>query len=180
MQPAKNSTPQSAESSFLRSVVKEISDLQDQGLVPLRARYAELFGEEAKSKNLPYLRKKIAFRLQEHMEGGLSEEALARIQELAPEGQTSGIRPAKRRILGPQNATSAPSEPRDPRLPMAGTILAREFKGFAHSVTVQEHGFTFRGRTYRSLSAVAKEITGTPWNGFLFFGLTRRGTTDGR
>lgn len=60
---------------------------------------------------------------------------------------------------------------RDPRLPAPGTVLSREHKGFEHEVEVLESGFRYRGREYRSLSAIAKEIAGTPWNGFTFFGL---------
>jgi hypothetical protein len=60
---------------------------------------------------------------------------------------------------------------RDPRLPALGTVLAREQGGKTHRVKVAATGFEYARRTYRSLSAVAKAITGTNWNGFGFFGL---------
>ena len=69
---------------------------------------------------------------------------------------------------------------RDPRLPKAGTVVSREYKGFLHEVQVLKAEFLYRGRSYQSLSAIAKEITGTPWNGFLFFGLKAKGGTHGR
>jgi len=60
----------------------------------------------------------------------------------------------------------------DPRLPMSGTILSREYKGRIISVEVRENGFEFDGKIYKSLSSIARAVTGTRWNGFLFFGLT--------
>jgi hypothetical protein len=62
---------------------------------------------------------------------------------------------------------------RDSRLPAPGTLLTRDFKGRTHVVKVLTDGFEYEGRTYRSLSAIAGEIAGTRWNGFLFFGLNR-------
>ena len=60
----------------------------------------------------------------------------------------------------------------DKRLPMPGTVLTREYKGQLLKVTVRDDGFEYDGETYRSLSAIAKEITGSHWNGYHFFGLT--------
>ena len=59
----------------------------------------------------------------------------------------------------------------DPRLPMPGTLLSREYKGRVISVEVRENGFEFDGKIYKSLSSIARAVTGTRWNGFLFFGL---------
>lgn len=165
----------------MRSLAKDIGTLQELGLAELKARYLEVYGEEARSKNLPYLRKKIAFRIQEQMEGGLSAAAKARIEELSSaEAATEPQRVEQRPPLTPVRGTSSKQEGRDPRLPKAGSSVSREFKGFVHEVQVMESEFVYRGRSYRSLSAIAKEITGTPWNGFLFFGLISRGGRDGR
>ncbi len=68
-----------------------------------------------------------------------------------------------------------PVEPRDPRLPPPGTVLRRVFEGAAHEVTVCAEGFEYDGTRYKTLSAIAQHITGTRWNGFLFFGLKKRG-----
>lgn len=164
----------------MRALAKDIGALQELGLAELRGRYMEVYGEEARSKNLPYLRKKIAFRVQEQMEGGLSSAAKDRLEELSSTEIASETQRLERR----PPLTVAPSvrrkqEGRDLRLPKAGCSISREFKGFVHEVQVLESEFIYRGRFYRSLSAIAKEITGTPWNGFLFFGLIGRGGRDG-
>jgi hypothetical protein len=171
----------SREAAVMRSLAKDIGGLQELCLPQLRSWYREVFGEEARSKNLHYLRKKIAFRVQERMERGLSVAAKNRIQELvAVELPFGPTRPARRPALKVFPGASAPPE-RDPRLPQSGSMVVREFKGFAHEVQVLESTFLYWGRSYRSLSAVAKEITGTPWNEFLFFGLTGRvGRDDDR
>ena len=65
---------------------------------------------------------------------------------------------------------------RDPRLPLAGTVLVREFGGKRHEVTIREQDVLYAGKSYRSLTGVARTITGTPWNGFRFFALTREET----
>lgn len=171
----------SREAAVMRSLAKDIGALQELGLAELRVRYLEVYGEEARSKNLPYLRKKIAFRVQEQMEGGLSVAAKARIEELSStEAATEVPRVERRPPLTPARGRSSRQQDRDPRLPKVGSSVSREFKGFSHEVQVLESEFVYRGRSYRSLSAIAKEITGTPWNGFLFFGLIGRGGGDGR
>ena len=115
------------------------------------------------------------------MEGGLSVAAKARIEELASiEAATEAPQGERRLPLTPARDKSSLQQGRDPRLPKAGSSVSREFKGFSHEVQVLESEFVYRGRSYRSLSAIAKEITGTPWNGFLFFGLIGRGGRDGR
>jgi hypothetical protein len=68
---------------------------------------------------------------------------------------------------------------RDPRLPEPGTVITREHGGVEHRVTVLEDGFEYRGERFPSLSKVARAITGTNWNGYLFFRLQRRGRTRG-
>lgn len=173
----------SKEAGVMRALAKDIGALQELGLAELRGRYLEVYGGEAKSKNLPYLRKKIAFRLQEQMEGGLSSAATARLEELSSsEAASTAMAPVRGSRRSREALTPLPTSResgRDPRLPKAGTAITREFKGFVHEVQVLEREFSYRGRSYRSLSAIAKEITGTPWNGFLFFGLIGRGGRDG-
>ena len=65
---------------------------------------------------------------------------------------------------------------RDPRLPNAGTLLKRVHGKTEHVVKVLEHDFEYKGKRHKSLSSIARQITGTSWNGFLFFGLMQRGT----
>jgi hypothetical protein len=66
------------------------------------------------------------------------------------------------------------SRPRDPRLPPVGTVIHREHDGVVHEIRALKDGFEYQGRHYTSLSTIAREITGTSWNGFLWAGLTRR------
>lgn len=165
------------EAGILRKLGQQLEALEGMVLAELRDHYRSLFGEEARSKNLPFLRKKVAYRLQEQVEGGLSPEALARIDELAPATLPEAPLRAKRGRVAPPEPK--PPKPRDPRLPEPGTVLRREYKGFSHEVEIEEDRLRYRGRTYTSLSAIAKEISGTPWNGFAFFGL-KQGKSDGQ
>jgi hypothetical protein len=72
-------------------------------------------------------------------------------------------------------ATVAPAPaPRDPRLPAVGTTLTRTFNGKDYEVEILDDGFRHDGKTWRSLSAIAKAISGTSWNGFLFWNLQTR------
>ncbi|WP_243288756.1 DUF2924 domain-containing protein [Geothrix terrae] len=165
------------EAGILRQLGRQLQELEGMVLAELRVRYKALFGEEARSKNLPFLRKKLAFRLQEQVEGGLSPAALARIEELAPVTLPEAQARAGRVKVPPPEPK--PPQPRDPRLPEAGSVLRRDYKGFSYEVEVEEDRFRYRGRTYTSLSSIAKEITGTPWNGFGFFGLKKE-KSDGQ
>jgi hypothetical protein len=109
-------------------------------------------------------------------EGGLSERARRRAIELANDADLR-IRPPKSAFEEKppsQNghSTTATVSPRiDPRLPMPGAILSRDYKGQRISVDVRENGFEYDGKLYKSLSSIAYKVTGTKWNGFLFFGL---------
>ena len=154
----------------------EIDGLRRMTVGQLRRKHMELFGEECRSNHKDFLFKRIAWRMQAVAEGGLSERAQRRAMELAND--------ADLRIRAPKNTlTEEPESPAihtavcsidrtgDPRLPMPGAILTREFKGRKINVGVRENGFEFDGKIYRSLSSIAREVTGTKWNGFLFFGL---------
>ena len=77
----------------------------------------------------------------------------------------------------PDGKAVAAKRARDPRLPNAGTLLKRVHGKTEHVVKVLQNDFEYKGKRHRSLSAIAREITGTSWNGFLFFGLVQRGTT---
>ena len=88
--------------------------------------------------------------------GGLKPETVARLEALGE--QLDGGKPQIRRV-------------RQDDRPIAGTRLVREYQGVEHVVTVLADGFEWQGRPYRSLSAIARAITGTRWNGWTFFGL---------
>ncbi len=86
----------------------------------------------------------------------------------APKGK-----PAAKATTAPATA-APPARERDARLPRPGGVLTRTFQGKEIKVQVLDAGFGYEGKTWRSLSAIAKAVTGTSWNGFLFFGLQTR------
>ena len=143
----------------------EMRALQGLTVGELHARYAELFGESARSRHRQYLIRKIAWRLQADAEGGLSERAKARVAELADVGFSRTTPPRSRK------PPAAPVQKRDRRLPPVGAVIRRVYKGRELHVLVMESGFEHEGVHYASLSAVAKAVTGSHVNGFLFFGL---------
>ena len=141
----------------------------------LRDRYAEVFGEAARSFNKPHLVKRIAWRMQANAEGDLSERACRRAHELANDADLR-IRPPTASLGTGENGgtTTSPFHVEaDDRLPMPGTLLKRNYKGRTVQVRVLPQGFEFDGEVYRSLSAVARKITGSHWNGYHFFGLPK-------
>ena len=161
------------------NIVNEVAALQRLTVGQLRQRFAELFGETTKASNRIWLIKRILWRLQALAEGDLSERARRRAAELA--------RDADLRLNPPQskaNTTTPPPQPSsapapvDPRLPPPGTILTRPYKGQLVQVQVLTDGFAYAGRVYASLSAVAKAITGSHTNGFLFFRNTLNHTKE--
>ena len=125
----------------------------------LKRQWRELFGTEPPPFNRPYLQSRLAYRIQELAYGGLKPEMRARLEALGE--QLDGGNVVLRRVRA------------DAR-PLAGTRLLREHAGVQHVVTVRADDFEFEGRPYRSLSAVARHITGTRWNGWTFFGLKGR------
>jgi len=152
-----------------------VKTLNRMTVTQLRDRYGEVFGEAARSFNKQHLVKRIAWRLQAIHEGDLSERARRRARELANDADLR-IRPPAVPIEASDNggtATSAFRVEPDARLPMPGTILTRRYKGRLIQVTVLPKGFDYQGEVFRSLSAVAKAVTGSHWNGHLFFDLPR-------
>jgi len=151
----------------------EIEGLRDLTVAELRERYAAVFGEPTTSRHKEYLRKRIAWRMQANAEGGLTARARRRAEELADEADLRLLAPAARTVTGPLPASREDRPPmhRDPRLPVPGTVLVRKYRGQTITVTVLENGIDYAGQVYRSLTAVAKAVTGSHWNGRLFFGL---------
>jgi hypothetical protein len=158
------------------SVITVVDKLQELKIPALKKRYRELFGEESKSSNKQFLFRRIAWRLQANAEGDLSERARRRATEIADDRDL--------RIRAPQQFVARPDSgagnvdrmrpPKDARLPGAGTLLTRRVGDRQIVVKVLSDGFEFESRRYRSLSAIAREVTGTRWNGLLFFGLAER------
>ena len=159
-----------------QETIEEVQKLFDMTVRELRTKYATVFNEQTRSHNGDYLRKKLAWRLQALDEGGLSARAKRRAKELANDADIR-LRAPKSKIL---KNPDAPIETLNCNIKsnklnlLPGTILKRVYKNKTLLVTVMEEGFLFDGQTYKSLSAIAKEVTGSLWNGRLFFGLTKR------
>jgi hypothetical protein len=154
------------------NLAKEVAQLSRMGTADLRVRYAEVFGEPTRSGNRPWLVKRIAWRLQALAEGGLSERAQQRAEELARDADLR-LRPPSEKVTATTGQSF--STPRtipfqsDQRLPASGTVLTRRYKGEDLQVRVLADGFEYDGQTYGSLSAVARAITGSHCNGYHFF-----------
>jgi hypothetical protein len=158
------------------SIVAEVSALRAMSIGELRGKYYEVFGEESRSRNKEYLFKRVAYRIQERAEGaGLSERARQRASELArnEDLRVRGHQLAAPLELAPPPKTSVPARKRDPRLPGPGAVLKRTVGGVDHEVHVLDDGFEYRGKVYRSLSAVAIQISGTHQSGYTYFGLAK-------
>lgn len=173
MNTARKKAKKTEERRALVGVTEQLAALGEMTVSQLAGRYEELFGEPARSRNKLHLRKKIAWRIQELAEGGLSDRALARIEELA--GDTPLRWPSSKKTTANRAMAAQKKSSRDPRLPPVGGCITRVFGGVEHRVTVREEDFEYGGEIYKSLSRVARLITGTNWNGFLFFRLESRG-----
>ena len=158
------------------NVARELAALQRLSVPQLRQRYAEVFGETTNANNRTWLVKKIAWRLQALAEGGLSERARQRAAELANDADLRANPPQTMPL--PVPIEPVPPRPHaDDRLPPSGTILTRLYKGAVVQVLIRADGFAYQGQVYPSLSAVAKAITGSHCNGFLFFRMTGQGAS---
>jgi hypothetical protein len=158
-----------------QEVHREIEVLRKQKTKTLKARYRELFGEESRSSNHAHLFRRIAWRLQALAEGDLSQRARDRAADLASDVELRLRPPRKfwRQLADAGTEAQSRRQRRDPRLPEAGTILERQYRGKTVSVKVLKDGFEYDGKQYESLSAIASSVAGTRWNGFSFFGLNR-------
>ena len=144
-------------------VLAQIANLPSLPHEQLKALWREYFGVEPPAYRRGYLVRGLAHRIQELAYGGLSAPYQARLEALIADDKTTrrGRKPGRK-------------VPKADWL-LIGTRLMRDWKGVAHEVTVIDGGFEYQGRLYRSLSAIARAITGTRWNGPLFFGLRAEG-----
>jgi hypothetical protein len=159
------------------SVDRVIDELRGLNVAALKLRYREIFGEESRSSNKQFLFRRIAWQLQAKAEGDLSERARRRAAEIADDADIRTRAPKDFHTSPEQGVYSALDRSRpqkDWRLPAPGTLLTRRLDGRDIIVKVLKDGFEYQSRYYRSLSAIAREVTGTRWNGLLFFGLAER------
>jgi hypothetical protein len=140
------------------SVLRQLAALRSASTAELKLRWRELFDADPPQFSRPFLQSRLTYRVQELAYGGLGTETVSRLEALGEKLDGGNI--VLRRLRA------------DDR-PLVGTKLVREHKGVQHVVTVLHDGFEYEGRPYQSLSAVARYITGTRWNGWTFFGLNR-------
>lgn len=155
--------------------IAAIEELRSLKVAALKTKYKELFGQDSKSSNRQFLFRRIAWQIQAQAEGGLSERAQQRALEIADDADLR-TRAPKGFLAGAPESTGHSSmyltrSSRDWRLPPPGTLITRRLEGRDIVVKVLDKGFEYQSRRYRSLSAIASEVTGTRWNGPRFFGL---------
>ncbi|MGY3606989.1 MULTISPECIES: DUF2924 domain-containing protein [unclassified Bradyrhizobium] len=138
------------------TVLSQLAALKGAPITALKTRWRELFDTEPPAYNRRFLENRLAYRIQELAYGGLSRDTEERLRAMAK--QYADQKPADRKA-------------RPILRPVAGTKLIREWEGVEHCVTVRHDDFEYLGRPYKSLSSVARQITGTKWNGWVFFGL---------
>jgi len=154
-------------------IEREVAALRRMTTAQLHEQYAQAFGEESRSSHKAYLVRKIAWRLQAKAEGDLSLRARRRAEELANDAEVR-LTPPKHTPMPPATGPSVTLDvaaSHDSRLPTPGTSLIRKYKGRTIQVNVLRDGFEFDGERYKSLTAVAKAVTGSHCNGFRFFQL---------
>lgn len=158
-----------------KSVTADVGRLEKMSVNQLAKRFEELFGEQCRSRHKRYLIRRIAWRLQANAEGGLSERARQRADELANDAEIRVTPPREKKVKGDATppATIKMEPGRDSRLPPPGNWIEREYKGRTIRVLVVADGFEYEGERFRSLSAIAKAVTGSHVNGYLFFRLWR-------
>ncbi|NJL50575.1 MAG: DUF2924 domain-containing protein [Blastochloris sp.] len=137
-------------------VLARVAAIKTMPTPALKTMWRELYGTDAPPYNRRFLESRLAYRVQELAYGGLKPETVKRLDALAR--GVADTDPKTRRIRADQK-------------PIAGTRLIREYGGVEHVATVLHDGYEYQGRPYKSLSAIARAITGTRWNGWVFFGL---------
>ena len=144
------------------SVPARLAALKTAPTSQLKQQWRDLFDSEPPPFNRRYLESRLGYRIQELVYGGLKPETIRRLERLGEELDGGDRRKSRIRA--------------DLDRPITGTRLLREWQGVEQIVTVTANGFEWQGRPYTSLSAIARAITGTRWNGWVFFGLkSRRG-----
>ena len=148
------------------NVAEQVAALSDMDAAELKRLWREYYdGREPPVKNKTFLVKRLAYRIQEMAYGGLSAETAQKLNDLAVEFEQKT-----------PNVLHVGHRPKDP--PIAGTRLVREWKGVEHVVSVLPEGYEYQGRRYKSLTAIANHITGSKWNGKVFFNLKKQGAGE--
>ncbi|MCH7873041.1 MAG: DUF2924 domain-containing protein, partial [Planctomycetes bacterium] len=155
---------------------KQLAELTQMTVRELREKYHGVFGEPTRSGNKDFLFKRIAWRIQSLAEGSLTERARRRAGVLARDADLRTTAP-RTPVALPDGSSVKDAQPAsslaDERVPPPGAVLTRVYRGQACHVVVRDDGFEYDGEAFRSLSAIAKKITGSHWNGLLFFKIAK-------
>jgi hypothetical protein len=151
----------------------------------LQRRYGELFGTAPVVANSEQLLRKIARKLQTAEEGELPQSAIEYASAIAREVDLrirvgANLQRRTSSLSEQTTVTTVASSGHDSRLPMPGSRIIKQFQGRSIVVHVLDGSFEMDGRRFNSLSAIAKDITGTKWNGYVFFGLTKENANGSR
>ena len=156
------------------SMAARIRTLQGMTTAELREEWRRVLGEEPRSNNKAWMWKRLAWAIQAKEYGGLSARAQQRLEELLPYAEM-WMPLGRKAFQGVGTATGSTQNGRKVLKP--GTVLTRPYKGRTIAVTVLEDGFEYEGQRYGSLTAIAKAVTGSHWNGWHFFGLAKQERT---
>ena len=143
------------------SVLAQVAALKGMETTALKKMWRDLFDAEPPPYNKRFLVNRLSYRLQELAFGGLSEKTEERLDAMANDPACADPARMRRGIAA---------------RPVAGTRLMREWQGVEHYVTVLDDGFEYQGCKYKSLSVIARTITGTRWSGPAFFGARKSGS----
>ena len=138
------------------TTLTRLAGLKAMSVGDLKAEWQALFNAPAPNNSRGFLEGRLAYRIQELTYGGLTRDTRRTLDTLADEVEGKG----NRKVIAS-----------DSRVPVVGTRLVRGWDGIEHTVTVAKDGFEWQERKFKSLTAVARAITGTQWNGYRFFGL---------
>jgi hypothetical protein len=151
----------------IAALFARLAEIQAMTTGQLRTEFQRLSGRPTGSWNREWLRRKVSWLIQESQRQSSDGVELP---TLVPEVRDQ---PRSPRLDAPIQIMPGRGV-RDPRLPRPGTEIVRMYRGLRLVIRVREDGFEWNGLLYRSLTALARAITGTHWNGRLFFGLTPR------
>ena len=137
------------------SVLRQLAALQKMPLTELQEKWRDLYGSEPPNFSKMFIQKRLAYRIQELFYGGLPQETKDMLKRYA--------------VADANQQSPLPPTPKNNCRILPGTRFIREWHGETHEVIARDKGFEYAGQMYRSLSAIATKITGTKWNGVVFF-----------
>lgn len=144
------------------SVLRQLAALQIMNRQELEDKWRDLYGFEPPRFRRSFIRRRLAYRIQELFYGGIEPAVREKFQELAANDQMAS------QLIRPQPTTSNEGKI------LPGTRFIREWNGKTYEAIALEKGFEYQGKPYRSLTAIATAITGTKWNGHIWWGLKNR------